>query len=855
MATVFLAQDLKHKRPVALKVLHPELGHALGPERFRREVELAARLQHPHILTVFDSGEAAGQLWFTMPFVEGEGLRDRLTRDRQLPVEDAVRIATEVARALDYAHQHGVVHRDIKPENILLTRDGYTLVADFGIARALQSGGDEGGLTETGMAVGTPAYMSPEQAAGERALDARTDVYSLGSVLYEMLAGEPPFTGPTVQAIIGKRLRGDVPDVRAARPAVSRMLGDVVRKALAPVPADRYATAGDFAKALSDTITASLTAARPSATSERPVVAAPRRRIPTGLALLVLGFLVGVGVLFAWRRGSHSAGVGGPKVIAVLPFENQGDTAQAYFADGITDEVRAKLSALPGLQVIASSSTDEYRSGGKPLTQVGDELGANYLLVAKVRWARGADGTQQVRVSPELVALAGGKSTLQWKQTFDATLTSVFEVQASIAGQVAEALDIALTDSASKHLAAQPTANLPAYEAYLRGEQAFADLTPTGQRRAQSYYRQALALDSTFAPAWAQLSRTLITLYNGFTPSRALAAEAQAAADRALALDPAVVEGHLARASFAQNVLRDDPQAEAAIRAGLAVAPNEPRLLSRLALALEARGQLDSALAFNERAVRLDPRAPLLRRELSRELRALRRLPESLREARQATALGRGNIRYSQNEALTLLAMGDLPGARATVTAAQRASEPSRVVSYYATYSDLFWVLGDADQQLLLTLTPTDFDDERGDWALALAETWWLRGDRARARAYADTAAVTYGAFVAQTPLPAIQVLHGMALAYAGRGAEAVRAADAALAGLTPGERVSNRGGYNRHVRARLFLVLGQPERAVDELEAMLKVFYDVTPAWLRIDPNFAALKGNPRFERLLASP
>ena len=217
MAVVYLAQDLRHDRPVALKALLPELAATLGPERFQREIRLAARLQHSHILTVHDSGEAGGRLWFTMPFVEGESLRDRLRRERQLPVDDALRIAREAAAALDYAHRHGVVHRDIKPENILLTADGDTLVADFGIARAL---GGEDGLTQTGMAIGTPAYMSPEQASGEKAIDARTDVYSLGAVLYEMLAGEPPYTGPTAQAIIMRRFAEPVPSVRRLRPNV-----------------------------------------------------------------------------------------------------------------------------------------------------------------------------------------------------------------------------------------------------------------------------------------------------------------------------------------------------------------------------------------------------------------------------------------------------------------------------------------------------------------------------------------------------------------------------------------------------------------------------------------------------------
>jgi len=248
MATVYLARDVKHKRLVALKVLHPELAAALGSERFHREIEFAARLQHPHILTVLDSGEAAGQLWFTMPYVEGESLRSRLRRERQLPLEDALRISTETARALDYAHRQGVMHRDIKPENILLTKDGDTLVADFGIARAL-AGADER-LTETGMSVGTPAYMSPEQASGDKAVDARTDVYSLGCVLYELRAGEPPYTGPTAQVIIMKRFTEPVPSVRKARPSVPEAVDLVIQRALAPVPADRFATSGEFARAL-----------------------------------------------------------------------------------------------------------------------------------------------------------------------------------------------------------------------------------------------------------------------------------------------------------------------------------------------------------------------------------------------------------------------------------------------------------------------------------------------------------------------------------------------------------------------------------------------------------------------------
>ncbi|HXY29289.1 MAG TPA: serine/threonine-protein kinase, partial [Gemmatimonadaceae bacterium] len=299
MATVYLANDLRHDRPVALKVLHPDLGAVLGAERFTREIRLAARLQHPHILSVYDSGQTPdGQLWFTMPYVEGENLRARLAREHQLPIDQAVRIASDAAQALQYAHEHGVVHRDIKPENLLLTKDGTVLVADFGIARGL--GGGEAGatparLTETGLVVGTPAYMSPEQASGERDIGPASDVYSLAAVLYEMLAGEPPFTGATAQAVVAKMLSGEAPPVRRARPQVPEAVDAAIRTALSPVPADRFASAGDFARAL----TTAVTTARPSPRrSSSSAPAATHRRVPTGFALLIVGVILGSGALF-----------------------------------------------------------------------------------------------------------------------------------------------------------------------------------------------------------------------------------------------------------------------------------------------------------------------------------------------------------------------------------------------------------------------------------------------------------------------------------------------------------------------------------------------------------------------------
>jgi serine/threonine-protein kinase len=315
MATVYLARDLKHDRPVALKVLHPELAATLGLDRFLREIRLAARLQHPHILTVLDSGEAAGILWYTMPYVEGESLRDRLRREVQLPFEDALGTAREVGLALDYAHRQGVVHRDIKPENILLS-DGQALVADFGIAQAIEQG-TSGRLTETGLALGTPAYMAPEQASGGQ-VDARSDIYALGCVLYEMLAGEPPYTGPTPQALLAKRLAEPVPSIRRVREGVTDKVEQVLTRALAKVPADRYRTTAELVRALDDRIPPPTVSPTPSTDPREPRRRATQRAVGLGIAALLLLVAAASAFFFRAREGSSALD---DDLLAIAPFD------------------------------------------------------------------------------------------------------------------------------------------------------------------------------------------------------------------------------------------------------------------------------------------------------------------------------------------------------------------------------------------------------------------------------------------------------------------------------------------------------------------------------------------------------
>jgi len=872
MATVFLARDLRHDRPVALTVLHPHLAAMLGPERFQREIRFAARLQHPHILTVLDSGEAGDQLWFTMPYVEGESLRDRLNRQKQLPVADALRIARDTADALDYAHQHGVVHRDIKPENILLTAR-HALVADFGIARALgggtaaQGGGQtQAGLTETGMSLGTPAYMSPEQASGERELDQRTDIYSLGCVLYEMLAGEPPFTGPTAQVVLTRRFTETPRPLRQVRDAVPPEIEAAVAKTLARSPADRFETAGELARALEvgatrsgeHVPTAGAPVAPTVARTARAGVPVFARRYPLLVTLLV-GFGIGLGVLFAWRRGHPAVDAGeetGPKLVAVLPFENLGSPDDEYFADGITDEVRGKLATLPGLKVIARSSSAQYKKTAKTPQEIARELGVQYLLTATVRWEKAAGGNR-VRVSPELVQVAPGSApTTKWQQPFDAALTDVFQVQADIAGRVAQALDVALGQAPKQALAEKPTTNLAAYDAFLKGEeesQSVGISDVPANRRATGYYEQAVALDSTFALAWAQLARAHASIYYNGTGASADAEQARIASQRGSALAPNRPETHAAVGDYRYFVQGDFPGALREYEAGLRLAPSSAAMLSNAALAKQSLGHWDEADDLLRRARAIDPRSVQVVRRLATTLMRLRRLPEAREATGQGLSIAPTNLQLIETRAMVSLAAGDLAGARGALAATPREVEPTALVAYVATYWDLYWVLDPAQQALLLRLPASQFDDDRANWGIALAHTYYLHGDRPRARVYADSAREALERQLRDQPDNAqVHAILGSALAYLGRKADAIREGRRAVELISPAKD-GYTGPYLQHQLVRIYLLAGEEEKALDQLEPLLKIPYYLTPAWLKIDPMFDPLRKNPRFQRLVA--
>jgi serine/threonine-protein kinase len=612
MATVYLAHDIKHDRDVAVKVLRDDITHSVGAERFLREIHLAAKLNHPNIVALFDSGDIDGALFYVMPAVDGQSLRELLDSTPQLPIEDAMRIGTEVASALEYAHRHGVVHRDIKPENILL-HDGHALVADFGIGKALS---DAGGatFTQVGMNVGTPAYMSPEQAVGET-VDGRSDIYSLGCVLYEMLVGEPPFTGPSVQAVIAKRFVQTPPDVSALREGVPRAIAVAVQRSLARAPVDRYETAGGLIAALREVTSGVRAAASPSF---------PERSI------------------------------------AVLPFEDMsGDRENEYFGDGIAEDIINALTRIDGLHVAARTSAFSFKGKQVSLAAIGEQLRVSTVLQGSVR-----KSGNRLRITAQLVSVTDGYHL--WSERYDRDLTDVFVVQDEIAAAIAAKLQLTLVKPEGN--AERATTNqVAAYELYVRGR-ALTMQRGAGIAQALDCFERAIELDPSYAPAHAGLAEALRTLAQyGFVRAADAIPRAKAAIVRALELDPNLGE---AIGVLALITLTSDLNASGSMELferALTINPmlSEIRCLYAIWGLVVLRGDDARGLAEVERALRDDPLSSICAAHASIGLSILGMHEEALHAATRAAELNPASFAAQLSMMLTQAWGGEYAGALA----------------------------------------------------------------------------------------------------------------------------------------------------------------------------------------------
>jgi len=577
MAIVYLAEDLKHQRKVALKVLRPELAASLGAERFLREIATAAQLTHPNILPLFDSGWGGGWadehfeeettahpphrspaefLYYTMPYVDGESLRDRLTHQHQLPIEAALRITREVADALGYAHEQGIVHRDIKPENILFEA-GHAVVSDFGIARAVSAAGAEA-LTETGLAVGTPAYMSPEQGMGDADLDGRSDLYSLGCVLYEMLAGEPPYTARTAQAVLAKKLTEPTPRVAVVRETVPASVQAALTRALAKNPVDRFATAAEFAAALAE-------GARPA----EPSAGAPRED----------------------ARPS----------IAVLPFTNMsGAREDDFLCEGLAEEIISALVQIPGVRVIARTSSFLVGRMGLDAREAGARLGVESILEGSVRRAG-----SRVRVTAQLVATRDGAHV--WSERYDRELTDLLVLEDDVAAAVAERLRGELVPKGGETRRAP--VDREAHAALLEGRYHFAKGTPEALGQAMGCYERAIARDPAFAAACDAMAELHWFLgFFGNVPPRDAFSTSTWYALRAIELDDTSAETHALLGMLRKELDYDWPEVDRELRRAIELNPESPVVKLRYAISgLLPHGRVAEAVTELEAIVRSDP--------------------------------------------------------------------------------------------------------------------------------------------------------------------------------------------------------------------------------------------------------
>ena len=854
---VYRARQKSLNRTVALKVIG--LGQwSTTPhlKRFRHEAEAAARLDHPQIVPIYEIGERDGSCYFSMKFVEG-GQLDEIVRREPMPPRRAAELLVKIARTVQFAHDHGILHRDIKPGNILVDNNGEPHLTDFGLARLIEQ---ESTITNSFDVLGTPSYMAPEQAAGRtKQLTAAADVYSLGAVFYQMLTGQPPFAGGTTYETIRLVMETEPRNPRVRNPKVDVDLGTVCLKCLEKDPKRRYETAEALAQDLERWVRHEPVRARPANvfTRTRKWI---QRNPSTGVAVLALIALVVVIGGTMWKRELTPPTP--IKSIAVLPFENLSeDKANAYFADGIQDEILTRLSKIADLKVISRTSTQNYRTRPKNVPEIARQLGVAHILEGSVQ-----KSGQTVRVNVQLIKAANDSHL--WADTFDRKLTDIFSLQSEVAKAIADQLRAKLTGQEQQVISAKPTENPEAYDAYLRGLAYSLRMiyAPGNALNARKYLKEAVRLDPKFAPSWALLSYVDARGYltRNLQPTLALREEARQAAETALIIQSDLGEAVVAEGYYHYACLKDYDTAEQYYEQARPLLANSSRIPESLAYVARRRGQWDRSESYFNEAERLDPRNVYLLTQHAQSYILLRRFPEARRKLDQVL-----NITPDDPDAIAIMASvaqaeGDLRLAASLLARLHLATDdPSALeTQVYQAILERRPASVIAGLKEIVAKPDSALGYYNGElrWWLGWAQD--LAGDHAAARQNWQQVRSELEPYFKEQP-DNNAIIEDLALAnmFLGNKTEAFNLAERAIA-ATPIEKDAMTGPRQLEILARVAAQTREPDRAIAALQKLLSIPYagpvvegvPLTPAFLQFDPMFDPLRGDPRFQKLAGS-
>jgi serine/threonine protein kinase/tetratricopeptide (TPR) repeat protein len=855
MGVVYKAEDTKLERTVALKFLPPEFTRDKDAKiRFVREARAASALQHHNICTIHEIDETSdGRIFICMDYYGGETLEEKTARG-PLPVGEVIDLVSQVAAGIAEAHAAGMVHRDVKPANIMVTEKGVAKILDFGLAKI--TGVTK--VTQAGAAMGTVSYMSPEQARGEEA-DPRSDVWSLGVMVYELLAGEPPFTGEHQAAVMYAIMHEEHEPITRLRSDMPSGLETLIDKCMAKDREERYQTVVDLLADLGRCereTTVPTTESRSTAPSP-----ARRERVPRQIQWTMLALIAVLVVVIGYRYLTHSTGLssGERKMLVVLPFENLGPPEDEYFADGITEEITSRLAALEGLGVISRTSALQYKGVEKTARQIGEELKVDYILEGTVRWALGGEKKEAdqntVRITPQLIQVSD--DTHLWSDQYDHPFRDIFAVQTAIAEQVVRQLDITLSGQERSTLRAKPTENLIAYQLYLRAldHLKYSHAPEDDYRNAQRLLAQAVVLDPQFALAYAKLSEAHRSLYFfGYDRTEQRLAEAKEAVDRALQLQPELPEARAQLGYYFYQGHLDYDRAFAELSVAAKSRPNDTQLLVDISYIWRRQGLFEEAIASLERASALSPNDPALTTELAYSYGIVRNYDKGIGLLRQSIAVAPTNMFAHVIKALLHWCRnGDLEQARVTLEAMQNRSSSPAVWCWYLQmvyeehYDEALELLNGFSGEVLVmqeAFIPRD---------LLIGFLYSYMDSTQNAHRFFESARQLLEKEALDRPEdPRVHSSLGVTYAALGRKEEAIAAGKRGV-DLYPVSKDAMLGPRRIVDLVFILAMVGEYDAAMSRIEYLLSIPHYTSVQLMLLDRRLDPLHEHPRFQRLLA--